>query len=176
MTVMVEEHINLVHFICHKHFRGVDEYEDVAGEGMVALAIAAQRFDPSRGINFSTFAYPWVRGSIQRKLKDTDRHGIRYSRTLDPEDRPLVRLLSEPLSEDELITLEHQQSKVEDYSGAVVEDFLRTLTDKQRQACRLKMAGWMQKEIATALGISQPQVSRIIATLGRKYRKWEGRE
>ncbi len=36
--------------------------EELAGEGLVALTDAAQRFDPDLGYRFATFAKKWVRG------------------------------------------------------------------------------------------------------------------
>jgi len=37
---------------------------DLVAEGMVALLIAFERFDPTRGTRFSTYARPWVRAAI----------------------------------------------------------------------------------------------------------------
>ena len=38
--------------------------EDLIQEGHLGLTIAAQRFDPDRGVTLSTYAYHWIRGLI----------------------------------------------------------------------------------------------------------------
>ncbi len=38
--------------------------EDLAAYGLLGLVEAAERFDPTRGVKFTTFAYPRVRGAI----------------------------------------------------------------------------------------------------------------
>lgn len=45
-----------------------DDYEAVALE---ALWIAAQRFDESKGVKFTTYAYHYIRGACRRALRDT---------------------------------------------------------------------------------------------------------
>ena len=38
--------------------------DDLIGAGFQGLMVAAERFDESRGIKFSTFAWPWIRNRI----------------------------------------------------------------------------------------------------------------
>jgi RNA polymerase sigma factor for flagellar operon FliA len=51
-------------------------FDDLCAMGMTGLAIAIDRFDPSRGASFVTFAYHKVRGAILDGLRRSDR---RYS-------------------------------------------------------------------------------------------------
>lgn len=44
-------------------------FEDLVGYGMVGLCEAAQRFDPSQGTKFSTYAYRRIQGSILDGLR-----------------------------------------------------------------------------------------------------------
>ncbi len=44
--------------------------EDVRQAGMVGLVHAADRFDPDRGLQFSTFAVPTIKGEIQKHFRD----------------------------------------------------------------------------------------------------------
>jgi len=46
--------------------------EDLEGEGYVALVSAADRFDPARGVRFSTFAIAMIRGRILEYLREQD--------------------------------------------------------------------------------------------------------
>jgi RNA polymerase sigma factor (sigma-70 family) len=54
-------------------------YQDALHEGIVGLVEAANRFDPSRGLKFSTFAAFYVRLRITRHLNE-HRHTVRPSR------------------------------------------------------------------------------------------------
>jgi len=46
--------------------------DDLFGWGMRGLIEAADAFDPSRGLQFSTFAYPRIRGAILDELRALD--------------------------------------------------------------------------------------------------------
>jgi RNA polymerase sigma factor (sigma-70 family) len=52
------------------------EFDDLIAWGMPGLRIAAIRFDPARGVKFSTFAVNWIRETIIRSLANL-RHRIR---------------------------------------------------------------------------------------------------
>jgi RNA polymerase sigma factor for flagellar operon FliA len=44
-------------------------FDDLVGEGHVGLVQAAQKFEPERGVRFSTFAAPRIRGAIIDALR-----------------------------------------------------------------------------------------------------------
>lgn len=48
------------------------EREDLVGYGMIGLIQAADAWEPARGLKFSTFAYPKVRGAILDELRRQD--------------------------------------------------------------------------------------------------------
>lgn len=72
--------MNLVH-ACAKRFvgRGI-EYDDLFGAGCIGLIKAADGFDKSRGLCFSTYAVPSIMGEIKRQFRDTG--AVKVSRRL----------------------------------------------------------------------------------------------
>ncbi len=48
------------------------EREDLAGYGMIGLLQAADSWDPTRGLKFSTYAYPKIRGAVLDELRRRD--------------------------------------------------------------------------------------------------------
>ena len=55
----------LVYF-CAKDFRHRPDYDDIVSEGMLALCLAAKRYDESKHTKFSTFACSYIKGTIFR--------------------------------------------------------------------------------------------------------------
>jgi RNA polymerase sigma factor for flagellar operon FliA len=69
---LVEQHLSLVQAIAAKLKRTLGrsiEFDDLVGYGTKGLLEAAERFDPSQGASFTTFAYYRVRGSMLDGLR-----------------------------------------------------------------------------------------------------------
>lgn len=65
---LVERHMKLVRGIA-KTYRGRGlSYQDLVQEGVCGVIHAAERFEPSRGIMFSTYAKHWIRQHISRAV------------------------------------------------------------------------------------------------------------
>lgn len=47
-----------------RRYRGMGAYEDICQEAMIGLVMAADRFNPERGVRFSTYVLLWVRASV----------------------------------------------------------------------------------------------------------------
>ena len=66
----VEQNLGLVH-LCANRFRGKGiEYDDLYAAGCVGLIKAADGFDQSRGLQFSTYAVPVILGEIKRLFRE----------------------------------------------------------------------------------------------------------
>jgi RNA polymerase sigma-B factor len=67
---LVRRHLPLVHFLVRR-FRGRGEpLDDLVQVATIGLIKAVDRFDPDRGIEFSTYATPTVVGEVKRHFRD----------------------------------------------------------------------------------------------------------
>jgi RNA polymerase sigma factor for flagellar operon FliA len=72
---LLAEHISLVHHISRQIHRRVSsdvELDELISAGTMGLIEALNRFEPTRGLAFSTFAVPRVRGAILDELRRID--------------------------------------------------------------------------------------------------------
>ncbi len=67
-------HQNLVHYLAGKFANRGIPLEDLFQVGMIGLTNAVDRFDPERGLQFSTFATPTILGEIRRHFRDKGWH------------------------------------------------------------------------------------------------------
>ena len=67
---LIDEHMALaVHLSRRFNNRGISE-EDLLQVASIGLIQAIERFDPSRGLEFSTFAAPTILGELKRHFRD----------------------------------------------------------------------------------------------------------
>ena len=79
-NTLVEDNVRLVHSCCKRFVgRGI-EYDDIFQVGCIGLLKAADGFDESRGLCFSTYAVPNIIGEIKRMFRDTG--AIKVSRAV----------------------------------------------------------------------------------------------
>ena len=79
-NTLIEDNVRLVHSCCKRFVgRGI-EYEDIFQVGCIGLLKAADGFDESRGLCFSTYAVPNILGEIKRMFRDTG--AVKVSRAI----------------------------------------------------------------------------------------------
>jgi RNA polymerase sigma-B factor len=68
--LLVEAYAPLVGQLARRYSGRGEPMEDLLQVGMVGLLKAIDRFDPDRGVAFSTYAFPCVLGEIKRHFRD----------------------------------------------------------------------------------------------------------
>lgn len=66
---VVKQNSNLVYSICSKYSNYVDK-EDLYQVGMIGLINAYKNFDSSRDVKFSTYAFPYIVGEVNKYVRE----------------------------------------------------------------------------------------------------------
>ena len=86
-------HLGLVHACCNR-FKGKGiEYEELYSAGCLGLAKAINNFDDSRGLQFSTYAFPVIMGELKRLFRDGG--SVKVSRSLKELSLKISRINNE---------------------------------------------------------------------------------
>ena len=94
---LASRHMGLVHALC-KRFSGKGiEYEELFSAGCLGLSKAINRFDESRDLQFSTYAFPVIMGELKRLFRDGG--SVKVSRSLRELSLKAAKLNSESLKE-----------------------------------------------------------------------------
>lgn len=141
--------------------------EDLYSTGLIGVVKAVNTFNPDKGFTFSTYATQVVRNEILMTLK---KKRIIPAFSLD---KPYQ------LASGDLVNFSEVIADSKGFEEEVVEDMqikqiFSTLSDREKKIVSLSMDGKTQRELAEACDISQPQVSRIIKSIYKKWRKQNG--
>jgi len=207
---LVELHLPLVEYLARRFTGRNEPLPDLVQVGVIGLLKSIDRFDPDRGLEFSTYATPTILGEIKRHFRDAGwlLHVPRRAQELQasltrardelsqqlhraptvaelaarltvPEDEVIealdvarayagvpLEVLTEregtPIDSPLLSEVDEALERVE--QRAVLRPAIDALTDREREVLLLRfIVGKSQTEIADIIGVSQMQVSRLVA-------------
>jgi RNA polymerase sigma-B factor len=214
---LVELHMPLVVYLARRFSGRNEPMNDLVQVGSIGLIKAIDRFDPERGLEFSTYATPTILGELKRHFRDTgwlihvprraqelqtSLNAARADLSQELGRAPTVRELSVRIdvAEDAVVEAldaaraysgvpldvlappgesvpEHPMLGVVDEGfeqveqRAVLRDVIALLPEAEREILLLRfVANKTQTEIAALVGVSQMQVSRLVARGLKKLR------
>lgn len=162
--------------------------EDIYQEGMLALWRAAKSFDESRGFTFSTYAVPWIFGSMKRFIRENC-STIRIPRSMWESGEAisigsLDALIDEEKSDNatfgDFIPSEPDfypelfDDQIDDFLATVDNDKYRDVYEEIAYGCAYGDAP-TQQELAKKYGYSQAQISRLRTKFRKEFRDFLNR-
>jgi RNA polymerase sigma factor (sigma-70 family) len=152
------------------------DYDDVYQCAAIGMILAVRRFDPARGLAFSSFAVPYMVGSARRAFRENHAGGVRLARPLfESGMHPEVESMDAPFDagDGEFGGLHDRiaapdDTEAEATAHVVLAEVLAAVRDpRARRILAMRAQGLTQEEIGRRAGISQVQVSRVLGSLTR---------
>jgi RNA polymerase sigma-B factor len=120
---LIMNHLNLVRYLASKFKNRGEPVEDLVQVGTIGLIKAIDRFDPDRGLEFTTYATPTIMGEIKRHFRDKG-WSVRVPRRLQ-ELSARVNQITEDLTGE--LQRTPSVAEIAERAGATVEEVLEAM-------------------------------------------------
>lgn len=175
--IKAEEHVGLVHMIAKK-YKNISfmEYEDIIGYGMIGLVKAANKFDETRGIKFSSFACNVINNNILIAFRDDKSRLGTCEMKINGTAQSAIPMSYLTIRNNDGDESELEVAIEEDFTDCIIEkiclkDSLDRLDDKLKNIVDLYyIKEKTQVELSKELKTSQAQISRLIKRCNQKLR------
>lgn len=167
---LIKHNLRLVAFIVRKHYPECKDKDDLISIGIIGLIRAAQTFDYSRSISFSTYAGKCINNQIRmhfRKNKHS-RNDVYLSEPMecDKDGNPitLADIFSDSVNIEDVAELNLNMKRLYRYINEELDEREKEILTKRYGLCG---TGYhtdrvmTQREVAADLDISRSYVSRI---------------
>ena len=183
---LIEAHLPLVHDVAIRFAQSGETREDLEQVGALALVRAVDRGDPARRATLQAYLARCVEGEVRRHLRDRAAI-VRVPRRVQAEEAQARRGKTGAAgSPDPRATTARRPLELLEGDSApdgldldevtlartLVSRASRSLDTRERQIVLLRFfCDLTQAEVASTLGISQSQVSRLLASAMTKMRR-----
>ena len=158
---LFSENVGLAYWYIKKYFSQYFYDDDIKQEALFGLWKAAETFKAENEVKFSTYACKCMRNQIlmefRKRKKQTEIELIRLEDCISGnEDLKVCQMV------------EDSKSGI-DASCIELMDYIGRLPKKKQKNIKLKLEGSNQKEIGQAVGVSQPNCSRILKKIKLEF-------
>lgn len=183
---LIEAHLPLVRDVAVRFARSGEPREDLEQVGALALVRAVDRRDPARRLTLQAYLMRCVEGEVRRHLRDRAAL-VRVPRRVQAEEAESRRAAPDaPLTRDPRAATARRPLELLEEDGdsaspdldevtvarTLVSRASRALAPREREIVLLRFfCDCTQAEVASALGISQSQVSRLLSSAMAKMRR-----
>lgn len=173
---LVEMHTPLVRHIARRYADRGEPFDDVVQAGNIGLINAVDRFEPDRGLAFSTYAVPTIVGAIRRYFRDST-WSVKVPRRLQ-EMRGRIDSSSDRLTQE--FGRSPTIAEIAAHAGIDAQDVLDSLElGRVREATSIEATATGESPLADRLGFDdaslagvedEETVRRLLSTLPERER------
>jgi RNA polymerase sigma-B factor len=156
---VIEENMPLVRSIARRFCRTPESFEELVQVGAIGLIKAVDRYRDDRGRDLGAYAVPTIVGELRRHVGER-RWPVHVAAGRPPSEAPVaVSLDEETVDGSSEADLERSETR------ELVRAGLLALTPRDRRIVALRFfRDLSQERIAAEVGLSQVQVSRVLAS------------
>lgn len=173
LTKLIEQNDGLVKSVAKKYANIHWSFEDVKGDAYVGFLMAVKKFDPTRGILFSTVVTQYMTNYIRNQMRVIDK----YVSKADSLDNVLVKskgskdILIEDLLGDNSTVEAIERNINNTVAREIFNRFLEGVSEREKLvAIRTIIYGQTQVSLAKELGVSQSAIQQTSAKVRRKLK------